>query len=82
LIEGEINDIVLTITKNGKEMYRRGPFCINGTMEVIVPYRMENEDEQKNTFSGKKDYVNIVVEQYGKKIYDGHTYLTIPEIPK
>jgi hypothetical protein len=82
LIEGEINDIVLTITKNGKEMYRRGPFCINGTMEVIVPYRMENEEEQKNTFSGKKDYVNIVVEQYGKKIYDGHTYLTIPEIPK
>jgi hypothetical protein len=43
---------------------------------------MENEEEQKNTFSGKKDYVNIVVEQYGKKIYDGHTYLTIPEIPK
>jgi hypothetical protein len=81
-IEGNINDIKLIISKDGKEVYRNGPFCINGTMEVIVPYQVENEEEQKNTFSGKKDYVNIVVEQYGKKIYDGHTYLTIPEIPK
>lgn len=75
-ISGKINDIEIIGIEKGLEVFRKGPFCLSGTINVKLynPEVDQNQQQEINKTSDKKDIVNLIIKQKNKIIYNGYSY--------
>jgi hypothetical protein len=75
-ISGKINDIEIIGIQKGMEVYRKGPFCLSGSINIKLynPDIDWNQQQELNKTSDKKDLVNLIIKQKNKVIYNGYSY--------
>lgn len=75
-ISGKINDIEIIGIEKGMEVYRKGPFCLSGSINIKLynPDIDQNQQQELNKTSDKKDLVNLIIKQKNKVIYNGYSY--------